>query len=526
MELDSKQPIPIYFQLKTLLIEEILTGKYGADGRLPTEHELCERFRISRTPVSRALAELADEGILIRHRRRGTFVNSHGLRRRPDQPEVRVVVSEQLWGQVIRDAAPPGIQVNVVTVALPALHQALTHAVAEGTAPDLAILDSVWIAEFAAAGFLYALEDLDAHWVRYEHELDFLEPLVSSNRSGGRTFGVSAFGSVAGIWYRRNELAALGLEPPRTWEELRAVARALADSGLKTPFVMPGGSMGGETTAYCLIAFLASNGARVLEREQVAVDSPETAETLAFLRSLVDDGLMPSDVVAYEWTRPVRMLAEARAGLSVGGSYEAQTLAHAFGVSMDELWEHVGFIPVPAGPRGRPASVAGSMSYAIFRQSAQPQLAMRVLESAVAPAALARLAQATGRVPARRSAVELAAPDLPFLSQSAEILGAAVARPHIPLYPRVSKQLQSMLEAVLVGRIAPEAAAHHAAGLIEAITGLPIVVAARPEHDGDRYADAASAALLAETTASAAAVPATADTMAPATNIAETPTNA
>ena len=106
---------------------------------------------------------------------------------------------------------------------------------------------------------------------------------------------------------------------------------------------------------------------------------------------------------------------------------------------MDELWEHVGFIPVPAGPRGRPASVAGSMSYAIFRQSAQPQLAMRVLESAVAPEALARLAQATGRVPARRSAVELAAPDLPFLSQSAEILGSAVTRPHIPLYPRVSQ---------------------------------------------------------------------------------------
>ena len=187
--------------------------------------------------------------------------------------------------------------------------------------------------------------------------------------------------------------------------------------------------MGGETTTYCLIAFLASNGARVLDGDGVSIDSPETAETLEFLRSLIDDGLMPADVVGYEWTRPVRLLAEGKAALSVGGSYEAQTLAEAFGVSMGELWEHVGFIPVPAGPRGRPASVAGSMSYAIFRQSAQPQLAMRVLESAVAPQALARLAQATGRVPARRSAVELAAPDLPFLSQSAEILGSAVARP-------------------------------------------------------------------------------------------------
>ena len=66
----------------------------------------------------------------------------------------------------------------------------------------------------------------------------------------------------------------------------------------------------------------------------------------------------------------------------------------------------------------------------------------------------------------------------------------------------MSKQLQSMLEAVLTGRIAPEAAARHAAGLIEAITGLPVVVG-QPEHDGDRYVavDAARAALVAETTA-------------------------
>ena len=287
--------------------------------------------------------------------------------------------------------------------------------------------------------------------------------------------------------------------------------------------------MGGETTAYCLIAFLASNGARVLDGESVSIDTPETAETLAFLRSLIDDGLMPADVVAYEWTRPVRLLAEGKAALSVGGSYEAQTLAEAFGVSMGELWEHVGFIPVPAGPRGRPASVAGSMSYAIFRQSAQPQLAMRVLESAVAPQALARLAQATGRVPARRSAVELAAPDLPFLSQSAEILGSAVTRPHIPLYPRVSKQLQTMLEAALTGRLEPEAAAGLAAGLIEAITGLPVVAQPAAQDGatttGYSAAATATAARVAETTASIAdAVPATAQTMPPATNIAGAPT--
>ena len=176
----------------------------------------------------------------------------------------------------------------------------------------------------------------------------------------------------------------------------------------------------------------------MLDGESVSIDTPETAQTLEFLRSLIDDGLMPADVVGYEWTRPVRFLAEGKAAFSVGGSYEAQTLAEAFGVSMGELWEHVGFIPVPAGPRGRPASVAGSMS---SRSSVSPRSRRSPCAcwSSVAPQALDRLAQATGRVPARRSAMELGAPDLPFLSRSAEILGSAVTRPHIPLCPaRVS----------------------------------------------------------------------------------------
>ena len=105
--------------------------------------------------------------------------------------------------------------------------------------------------------------------------------------------------------------------------------------------VMTGGSKGGETTAYTLIAFLASNCARVLGPSGVTLDSRTTAQALRFLRSLIDDGLMSPDVLGYEWSKPVRLLAEGKAVISFGGSYETRTLAEAMGVPLEEIWDPV-----------------------------------------------------------------------------------------------------------------------------------------------------------------------------------------
>ena len=66
---------------------------------------------------------------------------------------------------------------------------------------------------------------------------------------------------------------------------------------------------------------------------------------------------MSPEVLGYEWTRPIRLLTEGKAAISFGGSYEARTAAEALGVPLDELWDHVGFIPsLPARVGDRRAS--------------------------------------------------------------------------------------------------------------------------------------------------------------------------
>jgi multiple sugar transport system substrate-binding protein len=470
----DRSPVPPYFQLKTMLLDAIAAGEYAPGDRLPTELELCRRYSLSRTPVTRALTELADEGIVLRRRRRGTFVNPEWAPQRAAPTEVRVVVGEGPWAEMVAAAAPDGVAASVVAVPRPDLHRTLRHAVAEGRAPDLALLDSVWIAEFAHLGFVLPLDELDPDWVRREHEHDFLPAVVAANRFGGRTFGVSAFADVAGLWYRRDALEAVGAAPPATWAELRAAAEALVSAGVPSPIAMLGGTAGAETTSYCLVALLASNGAVAIDAGRVTVGSAAAADALRFARGLVADGLMPAACVGYAWDRPIRLLAGGGAAIAFGGSYEARTLAQALAVPLAEVFERFGFAPVPAGPRGAPAATAGTMAYTIPRQAAQPRHALRLLRELVAPGRVADVARATGRIPARRSAVALAEPAPTFVAQTAEMLEHAVNRPPTPVYPRVSAQLQEMLESVLTGDADPEAAARRAADLIAAITGLPV----------------------------------------------------
>ncbi|MDJ0664181.1 MAG: extracellular solute-binding protein [Acidimicrobiia bacterium] len=473
MQIDPSQPIPIYFQLKTLILEEILAGTYPPGSRLPTEYELCERLGVSRTPVSRALSELADEGVILRKRRSGSFVNPHWGPRPGAQGELRVIVSDKGFEDQIRSAEVPAVGANVAVVPFEDLRRTLTHAVAEGLAPDLAVIDSVWMTEMGDSGFLWDLRELDAGWVDTELSPDLLPPFTATGSEP--VYGVVAEANVAGLWFRRDVLGEAGVLAPTSWNELITTAQVIADYDPSiSPLVMPGGTRAGETTTYCLLALLATNGVTVFSDGTVSLDSDATVEALRLVRTLVETALLPTEVVRYEWDRAVGRLARGKAAMSLGGSYEARALANASGIAIGELYDRYGFVAMPAGPRGQIASVAGGMAYAVFRQTKRPQLALSLLKSAMSAESLARLARSTSKIPTRRSAVEMVEDEKPFVALTATILEQAFMRPETEMYHHVSLQLQLMLEHVITLQLPPAAAAGRAAEHIGAITGMKV----------------------------------------------------
>lgn len=67
---------PRYQEMADLLIEEIAAGHYPVGSMMPTEHELCERFEVSRYTVREALRRLEEIGLIARRQGSGTIVQA------------------------------------------------------------------------------------------------------------------------------------------------------------------------------------------------------------------------------------------------------------------------------------------------------------------------------------------------------------------------------------------------------------------------------------------------------------------
>lgn len=65
---------PRYLQVAHTLRQEIVDGVYPVGSQLPTEHELCERFSVSRYTVREALRRLREDNLIASRRRAGTLV--------------------------------------------------------------------------------------------------------------------------------------------------------------------------------------------------------------------------------------------------------------------------------------------------------------------------------------------------------------------------------------------------------------------------------------------------------------------
>ena len=72
--IDRNSTIPLYYQIKEELLAEIQQGGRKIGELIPSEHQLAEKYKVSRYTAQRAINELVNDGVLSRRQGFGTFV--------------------------------------------------------------------------------------------------------------------------------------------------------------------------------------------------------------------------------------------------------------------------------------------------------------------------------------------------------------------------------------------------------------------------------------------------------------------
>jgi DNA-binding GntR family transcriptional regulator len=80
-KLNRQSQLPLYYQLKHILLSQIDGGIYISGDRLPSENELSKQYKVSRHVARQALKDLVTEGRVVVHQGAGYFVNQKRFRK-------------------------------------------------------------------------------------------------------------------------------------------------------------------------------------------------------------------------------------------------------------------------------------------------------------------------------------------------------------------------------------------------------------------------------------------------------------
>jgi multiple sugar transport system substrate-binding protein len=351
-----------------------------------------------------------------------------------------------------------GIVVNVTTVPYEnALGEQVRDFVAGGDL-DIALIDLVWIGNFAENGWIVPIEEFTSNPELADPNLnmDDFFPLVLNAFGGwnGTVYGLP-FDNYSGLlFYNRCMLEEAGFDaPPGTWQEVMdTYGPALTKDGQYAYALQ---SKRNETqSADSFARFLWPFGGSFLDAEfRSNLNSPESQAGLQFRQDLMK--FMPEGIVAWDHAETVNALAQGDVAMITEWSAFYSTLADP---ETSTLGECLAVAPEPAGPAGRRPALGG-FSLAVASQADEEEKAAAwLLIQWLTSAENAERYLRAGGVPARQSVYEIEgiAEEFPFVPALVESWqeGVPEFRPRFAEWPEITEIVQEVGTQMMLGEVA------------------------------------------------------------------------
>jgi len=336
------------------------------------------------------------------------------------------------------EKANPGIRVTVQAIPWGAAHDKIITAVAGGTGPDVAQMGTTWMAEFGSIG---VFEELSRYISKSKsvEKGQFFPGSWGTCVVAGKVYGIPWYVDTRALFYRTDLLAAKGFkQAPRTWDELRAAAAALAVGG--------GFGMALSTNNYQeFMPFVWQNGGKILDEiGRPAVTEPQFVEALDFYAKLFHDKLAPIDSGG---TDLFQEFAKGTMPMYFSGPW-------MINMTNEQVPEIAGKWSVAVCPAKKTrTSFVGGCNLVVFRDSKNKDAAWRFVEFMSDAGNQLAWFGVSGCLPAAKAAWD--APELagnPMMAVFREQLDDAQAPENVPQWAQIEAAIQRRVQEACYGK--------------------------------------------------------------------------
>jgi multiple sugar transport system substrate-binding protein len=398
----------------------------------------------------------------------------------PAWADITVLVPSGSEGDGLRAAAADysklkGTKVEIVQAPYNnVFEQAANAGQSKSGAFDIVLMDDPWIPFFAENGHL---EDLTPYFKKAGKDgpdNDFLSKSLALCRNpydSGPYICLPYVGNAQMFFYDAAKFKEVGVDEPKTWDDVLKAAKALTDKGGGRYFgyVFRGGQ--GNPVVADFMPLFWSYGANLFDKDRtkVTIDTPEGTAAMKMFMALRD--VSPKGVESYNANEVGQALAAGTAASSINwpnwvATFEDPTQSRMVG--------KISYTGIPAGTKPGSSEI-GHWTMGIMTAAKNKQEAFDFMMWATSPEQI-KISAERGNPPVRTSTFtdpELTKQDkfrhYPVLMKAIQ---ASTPRPRHPKWPEIENAFGIELSKAVAGTESPEDALKNAQAAVEKITGM------------------------------------------------------
>jgi len=257
----------------------------------------------------------------------------------------------------------PKVTVQNTYIEFSELSKKLIAAAGAKSGPDVIIYGGSDLVQMYRTG---TLKSLQPYWDKYSDKGQFDDSLIT--KFDGDVYGVKPYVNLVAWWYNKDIIDAIGVQPPKTFDEVTPALAKVPASGKKyVPLVLTG--QPSDQGAWTAWPWLSGYGFSYDNPDQSAAES-----TLSLVSGWASKGYLPKEAVTWGQGESWQRFTAGDVAFMQNGNWN-------IGPAKKQAKFKYGIVPMPTGPKNSTIYLGGEAGW-IGAFTKTPDLAWAYLETA------------------------------------------------------------------------------------------------------------------------------------------------